>query len=222
MIKLINLNKFYNYKEENELHVLKDVNLEIKKGEFTAVTGRSGNGKTTLFNILGCVDSFQNGTYLFNDIDISKAGQSQLSKLRNEKIGFVQQDFSLIEEFSVLQNVMIPLFFSKGSFKSKKEKAVSALEKVGLSEIKAKHSAKLSGGQKQRVAIARAIVNDPDIVLADEPTGSLDRKTADEIMTLFQELNSQGSTLIIITHDKNVSDLCSRVIRISDDNQIID
>ncbi len=217
MIKIEKLNKTYNYKKSNSFHALKDISLEIADGELTAIIGRSGAGKSTLLHIIGCIDTFESGTYTIDDTTIQKLSDKRLAKIRNEKIGIVMQDFALVEEYSVLENVKIPLSFSKKKHsKSATALAMQALEKVGLSDLARKPANKLSGGQKQRVAIARAIVNDPSFILADEPTGALDTKTSDEIMELFKKLNSEGKTVIIITHDPKVAASCQRQIEISD------
>ena len=161
-------------------------------------------------------DSFEKGMYLIDDTDIHSLSDKNLAKIRNEKVGIVMQDFALIDEYSVLENVMIPLNFSKKKLGKPKELAMQALEKVGIADLSKKPVSKLSGGQKQRVAIARAIVNDPSFILADEPTGALDTKTSAEIMELFAELNKSGKTVIIITHDLGVAAKCSRQVEISD------
>lgn len=217
MIKIENLTKTYNYKKPNAFCALEDISLEIQDGEMTAIIGRSGAGKSTLLHIIGCIDTFESGKYTIDDIEIQKLSDKKLAKIRNEKIGIVMQDFALVEEYSVLENVKIPLAFSRKKHgKGANALAMQALEKVGLSNIARKPAGKLSGGQKQRVAIARAIVNDPSFILADEPTGALDTKTSAEIMELFKKLNEDGKTVIIITHDPSVADACQRKIEISD------
>lgn len=217
MIKIENLNKTYNYKKSNAFHALKDISLEIADGELTAIIGRSGAGKSTLLHIIGCIDTFESGTYTIDDVVIQKLSDKKLAKIRNEKIGIVMQDFALVDEYSVLENVKIPLSFSKKKHdKSSTALAMQALEKVGLADLARKSANKLSGGQKQRVAIARAIVNDPSFILADEPTGALDSKTSDEIIELFKKLNADGKTIIIITHDPKIAAACQRQIEISD------
>lgn len=217
MIKIENLTKTYNYKKSNAFCALEDISLEIQDGEMTAIIGRSGAGKSTLLHIIGCIDTFESGKYTIDDVEIQKLSDKKLAKIRNEKIGIVMQDFALVEEYSVLENVKIPLAFSRKKHdKRATALALQALEKVGLSDIARKQAGKLSGGQKQRVAIARAIVNDPSFILADEPTGALDTKTSAEIMALFKKLNEDGKTVIIITHDPSVADACQRKIEISD------
>ena len=217
MIEINNVNKTYNKGKVNEFQALKDVTVTIEDGEMVAVIGKSGAGKSTLMHIIGCIDDFESGTYILNGDDISYIGEGKRAKIRNKDIGIVMQDFALVEDYTAIENVMIPLYFTKGKLlESKKSIARKALEKVGIGELASKKVNKLSGGQKQRVAIARAIVNNPSILLADEPTGALDVKTSHEIMGVFRELNEQGMTVIIITHDMEVADACERVIEISD------
>ena len=222
MIKITNLNKIYNKKKANAFQALYDVSLTIDDGELTAIVGRSGAGKSTLLNIIGCIDNFESGTYEIDGEDVSKFSDKKLSQVRNKKVGIVLQDFALIEQYTVLQNVMVPLYFAKVKTKQAKEMALKALEEVGMEQFGNKKTEQLSGGQKQRVAIARAIVNDPAFILADEPTGALDTKTSAEIMKLFQELNQKGKTVVIITHDLSVAKSCDRQIEISDGRIISD
>ena len=217
MINIENLTKTYNYKKSNAFTALKEVSLKIDDGEMVAIIGKSGAGKSTLLHIIGCIDTFESGTYTIDETNVHKLSDKQLANIRNEKVGIVMQDFALVEEYTVLENVRIPLYFSH-SKKSAKPKALalSALKRVGIVELANKPVNKLSGGQKQRVAIARAIVNDPSFILADEPTGALDTKTSAEIMELFKSLNDEGKTVIIITHDPTVAEACKRKIEISD------
>ncbi len=216
MIEIKSLTKTYNYKKSNSFTALWDISLKIEDGELVAIIGKSGAGKSTLLHIIGCIDTFEKGEYTIDDINAHKLSDRKLAKIRNEKIGIVMQDFALVEEYTVIENVKIPLYFSKKKIKSPNKLALAALEKVGIKELAKKPVKKLSGGQKQRVAIARAIVNDPSFILADEPTGALDTKTSAGIMELFKSLNSEGKTIIIITHDPTVADQCSRKIEISD------
>lgn len=216
MLKIENLTKTYNYKKSNAFTALKDVSLEVEDGEMLAIIGKSGAGKSTLLHIIGCIDKFEKGSYTIDGTDVHSLSDNKLAKIRNEKVGIVMQDFALIDEYSVIENVMIPLNFSKKKLGKPKELAMKALEKVGIADLAKKPVSKLSGGQKQRVAIARAIVNDPSFILADEPTGALDTKTSSEIMELFTELNKSGKTVIIITHDLTVADKCKRKVEISD------
>ncbi len=216
MIKIENLTKTYNYKKSNAFTALQEVSLQVNDGEMVAIVGKSGAGKSTLLHIIGCIDTFESGTYQIDDIDVHQLNDKALAKLRSEKVGIVMQDFALVEEYTVLENVMIPLYFSGKKTSSPKEKALAALRRVGMESLAGKTVNKLSGGQKQRVAIARAIVNDSAFILADEPTGALDTKTSAEIIDLFKELNAEGKTVIIITHDPTVAQACPRKIEISD------
>ncbi len=216
MVKLNEIVKIYNPKKANEFEALHGVSAEIKDGEMVAVIGKSGAGKSTLLHILACIDSYEGGEYYIDDTLVKKLSEKKYAQIRNEKIGMVMQDFALVEDFSAIENVMIPLNFAKNKVKDKKTKALEALKAVGMEELAKKPCNKLSGGQKQRVAIARAIVNNPSMILADEPTGALDTKTSAEIMELFHELNERGRTVIIVTHDPNVAEQCDRIIEISD------
>ena len=216
MITLTNIKKVYNPKKANEFEALHGVSSEIRDGELVAIIGKSGAGKSTLLHILACIDSYQDGEYKIDDTLVKGLSERKYARIRNEKIGMVMQDFALVEDFTALENVMIPLSFSKKKIKGKKEKALAALRSVGIEELAKKPCNKLSGGQKQRVAIARAIVNEPSMILADEPTGALDTKTSGEIMELFKSLNEQGRTVVIVTHDPKVAEQCNRIIEISD------
>ncbi|MBR1662989.1 MAG: ABC transporter ATP-binding protein [Ruminococcus sp.] len=216
MITLTNIKKIYNPKKANEFEALHGVSCDIKDGELVAIIGKSGAGKSTLLHILACIDSYQDGEYRIDDTLVKGLSERKYARIRNEKIGMVMQDFALVEDFTALENVMIPLNFSKKKIKGKKEKALAALKSVGIEELAKKPCNKLSGGQKQRVAIARAIVNEPSMILADEPTGALDTKTSAEIMELFKSLNKQGRTVVIVTHDPKVAEECGRIIEISD------
>ena len=216
MIQLDNIVKIYNPKKSNEFEALHGVSAEIKDGELVAIIGKSGAGKSTLLHILACIDSYQSGEYTIDGTLVKNLSERQYAKIRNEKIGMVMQDFALVEDFTALENVMIPLNFSKKKVPNKKEKALAALRSVGIEDLAKKPCNKLSGGQKQRVAIARAIVNEPSMILADEPTGALDSRTSAAIMELFKTLNEAGRTVIIVTHDMNVAEQCGRVIEISD------
>lgn len=216
MIKLDNIVKVYNPKKSNEFKALHGVSAEIQDGEMVAIIGKSGAGKSTLLHILACIDSYQGGEYVIDGTVVKKLSEKKYAKIRNEKIGMVMQDFALVEDFTSMENVMIPLSFSKKKIKNKKAKAMEALRLVGIEELAKKPCNKLSGGQKQRVAIARAISNEPSMILADEPTGALDTKTSAEIMEVFKSLNKQGRTVVIVTHDPIVAEQCDRVIEISD------
>ena len=216
MIKLNNVVKIYNRGKSNAFQALTDINIEIQDGELVAIIGTSGAGKSTLLHILACIDSYESGEYYIDDMLVKNCSEKKLAQIRNKKIGMVMQDFALVDDFSAIQNVILPLDFSKSKIKDKKEKCIEALKAVGMEKFAHNQSNKLSGGQKQRVAIARAIVNNPSIILADEPTGALDSKTSVEIMELFKSLNKKGRTVIIVTHDMKVANQCNRIIRIED------
>ncbi len=223
MIKLEHINKFYKL-GNLRFQALKDVNLTIKKGEFIAVQGKSGAGKSTLLHILGCLDRYDSGIYMLEGMDIASLSDRKKAKVRNEKIGFVMQDFSLINHKKVSFNVMLPLFFNRTPSRKMREMAFTALQAVDIADQADKKANQLSGGQRQRVAIARAIVNNPAVVLADEPTGALDAKTSKDIMELLKKLNQNGMTIIVVTHDEAVASYCDRKIVISDgtiQNQVI-
>lgn len=216
MIKLNNIHKIYNEHKANECEALKGVSLEISNGEMAAIIGKSGAGKSTLLHILACIDSYEEGELYFDDLLVKNLSEKQYAHIRNQKIGIVMQDFALVDNFTSIDNVMLPLDFGKNKKRNKTELALNALKSVGMEELAKKSVNQLSGGQKQRVAIARAIVNNPDIILADEPTGALDSKTAAEIMNIFKELHNQGQTVIIVTHDLGIAKQCGRIIEISD------
>ena len=211
MLKLNKITKIYNRKKANEFEALHGVSLEIADGEMVAIIGKSGAGKSTLLHILACIDSYESGKYRIDDTLIKKLSERKLAQIRNEKIGMVMQDFALVEDFTALE-------FAKRKKPNRKLLALNALKSVGMEEYAKKPVNKLSGGQKQRVAIARAIVNEPSVILADEPTGALDSKTAAEIMSVFQELHAQGKTVIIVTHDMGIAEQCERIIEIADGN----
>lgn len=195
---------------------LNEINLEINNGEFLAVMGTSGSGKTTLLNIIGCMDIPTGGTYRFNGEDITNAKESKLSSIRGSQIAFVFQHFALINNYSIIENVEVPLMKQSMPKTEKRKKAIAALNAVGISELAKKLPTHISGGQKQRVAIARAIACGADVILADEPTGALDSKTGKEIIQLFSELNDLGKTIILITHDKQIASYAKRIITIQD------
>ena len=216
MIKLSNIQKIYNKGKSNEFEALKDVSLTIKDGELVAIIGKSGAGKSTLLHIIACIDSYEDGKYVIDDILVKNLSEKKLAEIRNSRIGIVMQDFALVDDFSCIENVLLPLDFAAKKKSDRKELALAALKTVGMDGMAKKPVNKLSGGQKQRVAIARAIVNKPSVILADEPTGALDSKTAAEIMELFHELNKKGHTVIIVTHDLEIAKQCGRIIEISD------
>lgn len=217
IIKIEELNKYYNKGKENELHVLKNLSFEVEKGELLAIMGESGCGKTTFLNILGCIDNFDSGNYILTNDSVCNLNDSELSKLRCQKIGFVLQDFALIENETVLENIKTPLYFdAKKKIKTLNSIAMEALRLLKIEDLSKKKVLHLSGGQKQRVAIARAMVNKPDLILADEPTGSLDSKTSIEIMEVLKHLNKNGTTIILVTHDINIAQQCERIVRMKD------
>lgn len=216
MLKLKGITKRYNIKKSNEFEALHGVNLTIDDGEIVAIIGKSGAGKSTLLHIIACIDSYEEGEYWIDDLSIKNLSENKLAEIRNKKIGIIMQDFALIEESSCIENVMLPLDFSKDKNKNKKEIAIKSLESVGMSSYARKPVNQLSGGQKQRVAIARAMVNEPAVLIADEPTGALDSSTTKEIMDLFHKIHKQGNIVIIVTHDMNIAEQCDRIIEISD------
>lgn len=210
MIDLSKINKFYN-SGENQLHVLKNVSLDINSGDFVAIMGESGSGKSTLINILGFLDKNFTGIYKFENVEISKFSDNKLSNLRNKSVGFIFQQFQLIQNYTIAENVELPLLYQGKSYKYAREKALKALDLVGIKNQADKKPKQLSGGQQQRAAIARAIVHNPKFIIADEPTGALDSETSKEIMTLFDELNKKLKiTIIMVTHDKNITHNCNR------------
>ena len=215
LLDLKNIYKNYG-KEPMIVPVLKDVSLQVNEGDYIAIMGPSGSGKTTLMNIIGCLDRMSDGTYLFDNEDISKMNDNALSDLRLHKIGFVFQNFNLLSAETAQENVALPLIYAGVSKEERKEKAQDALNKVGLGERVSFKPNQLSGGQKQRVAIARAIINNPKILLADEPTGALDQASGKQVMELFQSLNDEGVTIIMITHDANVASHAKKILHIID------
>ncbi|MCD4670613.1 MAG: ABC transporter ATP-binding protein [Actinomycetia bacterium] len=215
IINITCLHKTYG-KGESEVKALRGLSLSVEKGDMIAIMGPSGSGKSTLLNIIGCIDRQTDGQYFLNGDDVSKLSNTKKARLRNECFGFVIQDFALVERYNVYKNVMIPLSYSKKSIGSKKDKIIKTLTDLDIGEKVKSMATNLSMGQRQRVAIARAIVNDPDIILADEPTGSLDSDTGEEVMGIFKQLNKDGKTIIIVTHEKKVASYCQMTIRIED------
>lgn len=213
IIKLNKITKVYN---NTSAKALNEVSLNIKKGDFISIMGPSGSGKSTLLNIIGCLDTATSGEYYLEDNNISKFNNKQMAKVRNKHFGFIVQYFALLDNYSVYNNVKIPLEYSKDNKKGMKIKIIDTLKKLGIDDKINDTPKQLSGGQCQRVAIARAIINNPDVILADEPTGALDSKTGQEVMNIFKELNKQGKTVIIVTHDKNIAEQTDKIINIVD------
>ncbi len=215
MIELVNITKTY-LMGSVAITVLTDIVLNVQRGEFIAIMGPSGSGKSTLMNILGCLDRPTSGVYYFETREISTLTDDELASVRNTKIGFVFQTFNLLPRFSALKNVEVPLIYSGVPARRRRERALPLLEKVGLGERMQHKPTELSGGQQQRVAIARALVNNPPLLLADEPTGNLDSSSGEEILKILTGLNRQGVTVIIVTHDPDVAAQCKRIINLKD------
>jgi putative ABC transport system ATP-binding protein len=217
VIKLNNITKIYHVGSE-DVHALQSVSLEIHKNEYVAIMGPSGSGKSTLMNIVGCLDTPTSGLYELNTTNVSEMNDNQLARIRNKEIGFVFQTFNLLARSDVLHNVELPLIYGGVSSSERKRLAREAIERVGLTERIHHKPNELSGGQRQRVAIARALVTQPSILLADEPTGNLDSKTGDEIMALFDTLQKEGNTIILVTHEEYIAEHTDRIIRLRDGN----
>jgi putative ABC transport system ATP-binding protein len=209
---------------EVEVKAVRGVTLDIQRGDFVAVMGASGSGKSTLMNTLGCLDQPTGGNYLLDGIAVAGLSRKELAKLRNKKIGFVFQSFNLLSRTSALENVELPMFYSHPliSLRDRRQRAMQALKQVGLGDRQGHHPSQLSGGQQQRIAIARALVNRPELVLADEPTGNLDTRTSIEIMGLFQDLNEAGITLVMVTHELDIAAYCKHIVVMRDGQVISD
>lgn len=216
LLKLKNVTKTYQL-GDHHFTALQNVNFTLQAGEMTAIVGISGSGKSTLMNIMGFLDKPTSGDYYFQNDNVSSLSEPSLADIRNQKIGFIFQSFFLLPRMNALQNVMLPLFYRSEARDSARKKALNVLDKVGVAHLAKNRPNQLSGGQQQRVAIARALVGDPEIILADEPTGALDSQTGNEVMHLLTELNHKdGRTIVIITHDKEISRRCRRVVTIKD------
>ena len=215
IITVDNINKTYK-NGSLELQVLKNISFKVDKGEFLAIMGSSGSGKSTMMNILGCLDNQYEGRYILDGIDISKSTENELSEIRNKKIGFIFQSFNLLPRLTALENVELPLVYSSIPKEERHKRANELLEMVGLKDRTHHRPNELSGGQRQRVAIARALVNDPSIILADEPTGNLDSKSEGEIIEILQKLNKMGKTIVIVTHEPNIGEIAERKIVFKD------
>ncbi len=221
MIELRNLFKIYG-SGENEVRALDGINLTINKGEFVAIVGQSGSGKSTCMNIIGCLDVPTEGHYVLEGTDVSTMSDNQLSEIRNKKLGFIFQQYNLIQGISILENVELPLLYAGVGKAERREKAMQSLSRVGI-EAKAKNfPSQLSGGQQQRVSIARALAGNPSVILADEPTGALDSKTGREVLSFLQELHKEGNTIVLITHDNSIARKAKRIVRLSDGKIIYD
>ena len=215
MIRIENLHKSYPMGNRS-LHVLKGLNFTVEEGELVAIMGSSGSGKSTLLNILGMLDNYDDGSYTLGDVLIKKMDETKAAKYRNKFLGFVFQSFNLINYKNALENVVLPLYYQGVSRKEREEKALKYLDDVGLKEWANHLPTELSGGQKQRVAIARAMVSEPKVLLADEPTGALDSKTSKEVMDLIQKINKAGKTILVVTHEEDIAQMCSRIVRLKD------
>jgi len=221
LISIKNLSKIYQMGEV-EVRALDGVDLEVSAGEYLAIMGPSGSGKSTLMNLIGCLDTPTSGEYVLNDQRVSDLEDAELANIRNHEIGFVFQTFNLLSRATALSNVELPLIYARISVRERHRRAREALDKVGLGD-RAKHQPnELSGGQRQRVALARALVNNPSILLADEPTGNLDSHTSTEIMDLFNELNAAGNTMIVVTHEEDIAAQARRVVRLLDGKVVVD
>ena len=215
MIRIKNLHKSYEM-GSNSLHVLKGIDFNVKEGELVAIMGSSGSGKSTLLNIIGMLDNYDNGSYELDNILIKDLDETKAANYRNKFLGFVFQSFNLINYKSAVENVILPLYYQGIKRKEREKIALEYLDNVGLKNWASHLPSELSGGQKQRVAIARAMVSKPKVLLADEPTGALDSKTSSEVMSLIQEINNSGKTILVVTHEEDIAKMCKRIVRLKD------
>ena len=222
LIEIKDLYKIYNEGKESEVRALDGVTLHIDRGEFVAIVGQSGSGKSTLMNVLGCLDIPTYGEYHLNGTDVTSLSDKQLAHIRNREIGFIFQGYNLIQELDALENVTLPLIYQGVSVWDREDIAMEALEKVGMAERAHHRPSEMSGGQQQRVAIARAIATHPPIIMADEPTGALDSRTGRHVLEILHELNDEGVTIILITHDNGIATTAKRIVRISDGRIVAD
>lgn len=221
LVELKDIYKIYS-DGDSEIRALDGISLTVSKGEFVAIVGSSGSGKSTCMNIIGCLDTPTSGTYMLNGTDVSTMNEKSLAHVRNKEIGFIFQQYNLISKLSVLENVELPLLYKGVKASERRELALDALARVGLEDRENKYPSQLSGGQQQRVSIARALAGDPPVILADEPTGALDSKTGREVLDFLKELNREGTTIILITHDNSIAEEIKRVVRIQDGKIISD
>lgn len=221
LVELKDIYKIY-YMGDSEVHALDGISLKIEKGEFVAIIGKSGSGKSTCMNIIGCLDVATKGTYRLNGKDISNYTDDELAEVRNKMLGFIFQQYNLLPKLTLLENVALPLLYAGVSDSEQKERALESLDRVGLKDKAKNIPSQLSGGQQQRVSIARALAGNPSVILADEPTGALDSKTGREVMQFLQKLHKEGNTIVLITHDNSIAAQAERVIRITDGKIVYD
>lgn len=216
LIQLSSVVKTYNFKKPNEVQALRSIDFQLEKGRMVSIVGPSGSGKTTLLNLIGCIDRATSGEYIFDGDYVAAMSDRQLASLRNQRIGFALQSFGLLPDRTVYENVSVPFYFSKKKTRQMQSRVMQSLIDCGMEEFSRRKASQLSGGQQQRVAISRAMVMQPDLLLADEPTGSLDTSTAKDIMEVFKRLNYNGTTIIIVTHNSLIANMCDKTFTLSD------